>query len=48
MRIFLALCLGMYIGLHWHIRKSVDEYSNYGENKRHYHRYLDRDNNAPR
>ncbi len=42
-KLILALCLGLYIGLHWHAKKSVDSYNNYGENKRHYHRHWDRD-----
>jgi hypothetical protein len=43
MRMVLALFLGLYIGLHWHAKRSVDKYNNYGENKRHIHRHWDRD-----
>lgn len=42
-KMILALCLGLYIGLHWHTKKSVDEYNHVGENKRHMHRHWDRD-----
>lgn len=43
MRIALALFLGLYIGLHWHTKRSVDNHSSYGENRRHIHRHWDRD-----
>lgn len=43
MRMVLALFLGLYIGLHWHTKRSVDNHDNYGENRRHIHRHWDRD-----
>ena len=42
-KMILALCLGLYIGLHWHTKRSVDNYKHGGENKRHIHRHWDKD-----
>ena len=43
MKIVVALFLGLYIGLHWHVKKSVDEHVPVGENRRHHHKYFDRE-----
>lgn len=42
-KMILALCLGLYIGLHWQVKRSVDNHSTYGENRRHLHRHWDKD-----
>ena len=43
MKLLLGVLLVVYAAVHFYTKRSVDKYNNYGRQKRHYHKYLDRD-----
>ena len=43
MKVILGSILALYVAIHFYTKKGVDKYNNYGKQKRHYHKHLEKD-----
>jgi len=39
MKLVAGLFLSLYVGLHWHVKRSVDNHDHVGQNNRHDHKH---------